>query len=100
MILGTRWALFVSLRSLRPRTHFVHASPLNYSSARTRCRSRPVSPSRRLDEITQPTTLCEKIHQEMLEIDYDRSGTIEFQEFVTLMRKVSRWRRFTANEEW
>ena len=36
----------------------------------------------------------------MLEIDYDRSGTIEFQEFVTLMRKVSRWRRFTANEEW
>ncbi|CAM9879132.1 unnamed protein product, partial [Scytosiphon promiscuus] len=30
----------------------------------------------------------EKIHKEMLEIDYDRSGTIEFQEFVMLMKKA------------
>ncbi|CAM9467596.1 unnamed protein product [Ectocarpus sp. 12 AP-2014] len=30
----------------------------------------------------------DKIHKEMLEIDYDRSGTIEFKEFVTLMKKV------------
>ncbi|CAN0237260.1 unnamed protein product [Ectocarpus sp. 8 AP-2014] len=30
----------------------------------------------------------DKIHKEMLEIDYDRSGTIEFREFVTLMKKV------------
>eukprot|EP00752_Nemacystus_decipiens_P005701 g5159.t1 len=29
-----------------------------------------------------------RIHKEMMEIDYDRSGTIEFQEFVTLMRKI------------
>lgn len=31
-----------------------------------------------------------QIHKEMLEIDYDRSGTIEFKEFVTLMKKVNR----------
>ncbi|CAB1099448.1 unnamed protein product [Ectocarpus sp. CCAP 1310/34] len=30
----------------------------------------------------------DKIHKEMLEVDYDRSGTIEFKEFVTLMKKV------------
>lgn len=31
-----------------------------------------------------------QIHKEMLEIDYDRSGTIEFQEFVMLMKKASK----------
>lgn len=38
----------------------------------------------------------EKIHEEMLEIDYDRSGTIEFQEFVILMRKVGGERKDEA----
>ncbi|CAN0092307.1 unnamed protein product, partial [Laminaria digitata] len=31
----------------------------------------------------------EKIHEEMERIDYDKSGTIEFQEFVLLMKKAS-----------
>lgn len=29
-----------------------------------------------------------QIHEEMVRIDYDRSGTIEFKEFVILMKKV------------
>lgn len=29
-----------------------------------------------------------QIHEEMVRIDYDKSGTIEFHEFVLLMKKA------------
>ena len=47
-----------------------------------------MSPGLRILPVSDGALFRKQIHEEMARIDYDKSGTIEFQEFVLLMKKA------------